>query len=108
MSRLSHVPRLCNLAVNRLVTGGNHPQIEALLDALTSLFSQSAPAIGSHLDQLVPGVRESVGVFWRDDPAGFPDEKARIADVGDNARNPARHRLAYHERECLAVCGRNR
>ncbi len=72
------------------------------LDARTGGLAEAFADVRARLNQANPGLREGFGVLRRHDGAGFAQNRARVADVGDDRGDAAGHGFGQSVREGFA------
>ena len=72
------------------------------LDTSTSGFAEAFAQVGTSLDEASPSLSQRFGVFGRHDRAGFAEDRAGVAHVGDDRGDTAGHGFSQRIREGFA------
>ena len=94
---------VCDFLIQSLVTLDDTLDGEMVDGALAGSRAQGRALVGPGGQKLCPGLGQGHGLGRRHESAGSAHDRPRIADVRNNARNPARHGLDDHVAERLAV-----
>src|SRR5260370_2729232 len=94
--------------IERGVLGCDRGEIEKALDPLPGFEPQASAPFRREETQFLPGPRQSLWVSRRPHTAGLAYQIGAVAQIGDDARNSASHRLAHDQRERLPRGGAQR